>query len=155
MPRKMEFTRSDVHLIEVLFDQLRAKPGAFERMGGAKRWLLIEPAGGKPDVKIEVNIGDGDPDAMNLILNTTAVEPGKAIYPDLAERGVTTPSGWILMADVGWVLGWRLPKDTPLETVSDFAFRATKALAGEPEDGRWTAQVVKRGPRPGYTNPKI
>jgi hypothetical protein len=28
MPRKMEFTRSDVHLIEVLFDQLRAKPGA-------------------------------------------------------------------------------------------------------------------------------
>ena len=98
MPRKMEFTRSDVHLIEVLFDQLRAKPGAFERMGGAKRWLLIEPAGGKPDVKIEVNIGDGDPDAMNLILNTTAVEPGKAIYPDLAERGVTTPSGWILMA---------------------------------------------------------
>jgi len=151
----MEFTRSDVHLIGVLFDQITAEPGRFERMGGSKRWLVIGPAGGQPDVKIEVNVGDGDPDAMNLVLNITGVEPGKAIYPDLAERGVTTPAGWILMADVGWVLGWRLPKDTPLEKVSDFAFRATKALVGEPADARWTARVEKRGPRPGYTNPKI
>lgn len=155
MPRRMEFTQQDVHLIGVLFAQLQAKPGRMERMGGSKKWLVIEPLGGEPDVRIEVNVGDGDPDAMNLILNTTATEPGKAAYPDLAERGATTPAGWILMADVGWVLGWRLPKDTPLDKVSDFAFRATRALAGEPGDGRWKARIEKRGPRPGYTNPKI
>lgn len=155
MARQIEFTRSDVHLAGFLFDQLHAKPGRMERMGGARRWLVIEPAAGEPDVKIEMNVGDGDPDAMNLILNVTDVEPGKAIYPDLAERGATTPAGWILMADVGWVIAWRLPKDTPFEKVSDFAFRATGALAGEPGDGRWKARVEKRGPRPGYTNPKI
>ncbi len=155
MARRIEFQQADVHMIGVLFDQLQAKKGAFERMGNTHRWLVIEPVGGKPDVRIEVNAGDGDPKAMNLVLNIHEVEPGKAIYPDLAERGVTTPQGWILMADVGWVLGWRLPLDTPLEKISDFAFRATRALAGEPPEGMWKAQVVKRGPRPGYTNPKI
>ncbi len=155
MPRRMEFTQQDVHLIGVLFDKLQAKPGRMERMGGSKKWLVIEPAGGEPDIKIEVNVGDGDPDAMNVILNTTATEPGKAVYPELAERGATTPAGWILMADVGWVIAWRAPKDTPLEKVSDFAFRATRAVAGEPGDGRWVARIEKRGPRPGYTNPKI
>ncbi len=155
MARQIEFTREDTHLIGVLFDQLAATPGRFERMGGSQRWLIVEPAAGSPDVKIEINIGDGDPEAMNLILNVTDTEPGKPVYPELAERGATTPAGWILMADVGWVIAWRLPKDTPLEQVSDFAFRATKVLAGEPDDGRWTAQVIKRGPRPGYTNPKI
>jgi hypothetical protein len=153
--RRISFTRSDVHLAGVLFDRMTAEPGRWERMSGAKRWLVLVPESGNPDVKIEVNVGDGDPDAMNLILNVTGDEPGKPVYPDLAERGVTTPAGWILMADVGWVLGWRLPKDTPLEKVSDFAFRATKALVGEPDDGRWIAELVKRGPRPGYTNPKI
>jgi hypothetical protein len=153
--KRIELERSDVHLIGVLFDQLHAPRGRWERMGDSRRWLVIEPAAGEPDVKVEVNVGDGDPDAMNVILNVTGVEPGKAAYPELAERGVTTPRGWILMADVGWVLGWRLPKDTPLETITDFAFRATKALVGEPEDGRWVARVEKRGPRPGYTNPKI
>ena len=155
MARKIQFERSDVHLAGALFEQLHAKPGRFARMGGARQWLVIEPASGSPDVKIEMNVGDGDPNAMNLILNVTTTEPGKAAYPDLAERGVTTPSGWILMADVGWVLGWRLPKDTPFETVGDFAFRAAKALAGDPGDGRWSARLEKRGPRPGYTNPKI
>jgi len=153
--RKIEFSQGDVHLAGVLFDQITAEPGRFERMGGAKRWLVMEPASGKPDVKIEVNVGDGDPDAMNVIVNQTATEPGKPAYPDLAERGATTPSGWILMADVGWVLGWRAPKDTTLDQVSAFTFRATKVMAGEPEDGRWVARIEKRGPRPGYTNPKI
>lgn len=153
--RKIEFGRSDVHLAGVLFDQLHAKRGRMERLGDSRRWLVIEPVAAEPDIKIEINVGDGDPDAMNLVLNITGVEPGKPIYPDLAQRGVTTPSGWILMADVGWVMGWRLPKDTPFEKVSDFGFRATKALVGEPADGRWKARVEKRGPRPGYTNPKI
>lgn len=153
--KRIDFTQSDVHLIGVLFEQIQAEPGRFERMGGAKKWVVLSPSSGKPDVTIEVNIGDGDPDAMNVILNQTGTEPGKPAYPDLAERGVKTPSGWILMADVGWVLGWRAPKDTTLDQVSDFSFRATKALAGEPEDGRWTARLIKRGPRPGYTNPKI
>jgi len=153
--RKIEFNQGDVHLAGVLFDNVTAEPGRFERMGSTKRWLVIEPASGKPDVSIEVNVGDGDPDAMNVIVNQTGTEPGKPVYPELAERGAKTPSGWVLMADVGWVIGWRAPKDTTLDQVSDFAFRATKAVAGEPEDGRWIARVVKRGPRPGYTNPKI
>ena len=155
MAKRIEFEQQDVHLIGVLFDRLNAKRGRLERMGDSRRWLVIEPASGEPDVKIEVNIGDGDPDAMNLILNVTGVEPGKPVYPELAGRGVTTPSGWILMADVGWVIAWRLPKDTTLDKVSDFSFRATKALVGEPDDGRWKAWLEKRGPRPGYTNPKI
>ena len=153
--RRIEFERSDIHLAGVFFERLHAPRGRLERLGDARRWLVIEPASGKPDVKIEINVGDGDPNAMNLILNVTGVEPGKPAYPELAERGVTTPSGWILMADVGWVLGWRLPLDTPFEKVSDFGFRATKALAGEPSDNRWVARMEKRGPRPGYTNPKI
>jgi len=151
----MEFQQEDVHLIGVLFDQLQGKQGRFERMGGSRRWLVLEPQAGKPDVKIEVNAGDGDPNAMNLIVNLSSVEPGKPAYPDLAERGVTTPQGWQLMADVGWVLGWRLPLDTPLEKVSDFAFRATRALSGEVPDRKWRAAIERRGPRPGYTNPKI
>lgn len=153
--KRIEFERSDVHLAGVLFERLHAKRGRWERLGDARRWLVIEPASGEPDVKIEINVGDGDPDAMNLILNVTGVEPGKAVYPDLAEQGVKTPSGWVLMADVGWVIAWRLPKDTPFEQVTDFAFRGTKALSGEPSDGRWKAWLEKRGPRPGYTNPKI
>lgn len=155
MAKRIEFERSDVHLAGFLFDKLTAKRGRMERLGDARRWLVIEPASGEPDAKIEINVGDGDPDAMNLILNVTGVEPGKPIYPELADRGVTTPPGWVLMADVGWVIAWRLPKDTTLEKVSDFAFRGTKALVGEPGDGRWKAWLEKRGPRPGYTNPKI
>ena len=126
--RKIEFDQGDVHLAGVLFDNVTAEPGRFERMGSTKRWLVIEPASGTPDVSIEVNVGDGDPDAMNVIVNQTGTEPGKPIYPDLAERGAKTPSGWILMADVGWVIAWRAPKDTTLDQVSDFAFRATKAV---------------------------
>ncbi len=104
MAKRIEFERSDVHLVGFMFDRLHAKRGRFERMGDARRWLVIEPASGEPDIKIEMNVGDGDPDAMNLILNVTGVEPGKPAYPELAGRGVTTPSGWILMADVGWVI---------------------------------------------------
>ena len=153
--KKIEFDQGDVHLAGVLFDNVTAEPGRLERMGSTKRWLVIEPASGKPDVAIEINVGDGDPDAMNVIINQTGTEPGKPVYPELAERGATTPSGWILMADVGWVVAWRAPKDTTLDQVSAFTFRAVKAVAGEPEDGRWVAKVVKRPPRPGYTNPKI
>lgn len=153
MPRRMEFRQADVHLIAVLFDQLQAKRGPFGR--GKFRWLVIEPAEGKPDARIEVNAGDGDENAMNLVLTVSAVEPGKPAYPELAERGVTTPRGWQLMADVGWVLGWRLPLDSSLEAVSGFGFRATRALAGEVPDDRWRAWIEKRPPRPGYTNPKI
>ncbi len=155
MAKQIEFEQSDAHLAGVYFERLHAKRGRLEKLGDSRRWLVIQPASGDPDIKIEINVGDGDPDAMNLILNVTDVEPGKPIYPELAERGVTTPSGWILMADVGWVIAWRLPKDTPFEKVNGYAFRATKALAGEPSDGRWVARMEKRGPRPGYTNPKI
>ena len=155
MAKRIEFEQSDVHLAGVFFERLHAKRGRMERLGNSRRWLVMEPASGKPEAKIEINVGDGDPDAMNLILNTTAVEPGKPVYPELADRGVTTPSGWILMTDVGWVIAWRLPQDTPFDKVTDFSFRATKALVGEPDDGRWKAWLEKRGPRPGYTNPKI
>jgi hypothetical protein len=153
--RKIEFTQGDVHLAGFLFDNVTAEPGRFERMGNQRRWLVIEPASGTPDVSIEVNVGDGDPDAMNIVVNQTGTEPGKPIYPEIADRGAKTPSGWILMADVGWVIGWRAPKDTTLDQVSDFGFRILKAVNAEPEDGRWVARIVKRGPRPGYTNPKI
>jgi hypothetical protein len=153
MAKRMEFTKDDVHLIGVLFDQLQAKRGFLSR--GTFRWLVLEPAAGDPDVRIEVNAGDGDENAMNLIVNHTATEPGKPAYPEIAERGVTTPQGWQLMVDVGWVLGWRLPLDTPLDRVTDFSFRATRALAGEVPDERWRAWIEKRPPRPGYTNPKI
>lgn len=153
MPRRMQFTQSDVHLIGVLFDQLQAKQGFLSR--GTFRWLVITPAGGVPDVSIELNAGDGDENAFNLILNQSATEPGEPAYPELGERGVTTPTGWQLMADVGWVLGWRLPLDTPFDRITDFAFRASRALAGDVPDERWTARVEKRPPRPGYTNPKI
>lgn len=151
MPKRIKFTQDDAHLAGVLFEQLNPK----RSFGGGLKWLVIEPAAGKPDVKVEVNKGDGDPDAMNVILNVSDVEPGKPAYPELAERGVTTPSGWILMADVGWVLGWRTRLDTPFDKVTDFAFRATRALSGEVPDHRWVARIEKRGPRPGYTNPKI
>ena len=155
MAKRIEFERSDVHLAGFLYESLHAKRVHMERLGNSRKWLVIEPVAGEPDAKIEINVGDGDPDAMNLILNVTGVEPGKPIYPDLAERGVTTPSGWILMADVGWVIAWRMPKDVPFEKLTDFSFRATKALVGEPSDNRWKARLEKRGPRPGYTNPKI
>ena len=118
--RKIEFTQGDVHLAGFLFDNVTAEPGRLERMGSQRRWLVIEPASGTPDVSIEVNVGDGDPDAMNVIVNQTGTEPGKPIYPEIAERGAKTPSGWILMTDVGWVIGWRAPKDTTLDQVSDF-----------------------------------
>jgi len=155
MARKIEFAEADFHLAGAMFESLRAKPGAFARMGNSKRWLVLEPAGGTPDASIEINAGDGDPNAYNVIVNVSSVEPGKPAYPNLAERGVTTPPGWILMADVGWVLGWRLPLDNDFERISGFGFRAVKALAGAPDDGRWRASLVKRGPRPGFTNPKI
>lgn len=155
MAKTIDFPRTDFHLAGVLFEQLRAEKGRFERMGGSHRWLVIAPKSGSPDAKIEINAGDGDPNAMNLVLNATTVEPGKPIYPELAERGVTTPSGWILMADVGWVIGWRLPLDTGFERIADFSFRALKTLGAEPEDGMWRAQLQKRPPRPGFTNPDM
>ena len=99
--------------------KVTAEPGRFERMGGSEAVAGdLEPASGKPDVSIEVNVGDGDPDAMNVIVNQTGTEPGKPAYPEIAERGATTPSGWILMADVGWVMGWRAPKSTTFEQVA-------------------------------------
>ena len=155
MARKIEFLESDFHLAGAMFESLTAKPGVFERMGSNQRWLFVAPAGGSPDASIEINAGDGDPNAYNLIVNLSAGEPGKPAYPNLAERGVTTPQGWQLMADVGWVMGWRLPLDTGFERISSFGFSVVKALAGAPDDGRWRATLVKRGPRPGFTNPKL
>lgn len=153
--RKIEFMESDIHLAGAMFESLRAKPGMLERMGKSFRWLVLEPVGSSPDASIEINAGDGDPNAYNLIVNLSSGEPGKPAYPNLAERGVTTPQGWQLMADVGWVLGWRLPFENELDRIGGFGFSVVRALAGAPDDGRWRATLVKRGPRPGFTNPKL
>ena len=149
MARGTEFTTRDTEPLEPLFRKLTAPPGRFERWSKTFRWIACKPAGGEPDVSIEVGIEER---VLNLVVTTTAAgfEPGSALIPTIGERGVRTPSGWQLMTDVGWVIGWRAPGDTPAEEVMSFGFKVVKGLRLEPEDARWTARFEARPPRPGW-----
>lgn len=143
----IEFEPGDLTPLDGLIAKLTAPPGRFERFSKTYRWISARPAGGEPDVSVDVGI---EPRVLNLVVTTTGFEPGKELIPTLGERGVTTPQGWQLMADVGWVIGWRAPGDLPPERVLRFGFRVTKALRLEPEAGRWVARFEARPPRPGW-----
>jgi len=142
-----EFMPDDLMPLEPLFRKLAAPPGRFERFSKAQRWVSAKPAGGKPDVSVDVGVQDP---VLNLVVTTTEFEPGRDLIPILGERGVTTPSGWQLMADVGWVVGWRAPGNVEPEKVMRFGFKVAKGLRVEPEDGRWVARFEPRPPRPGW-----
>lgn len=145
--RKVEFGAEDLLPLEPLLLGLAGKPGLWNRIRGRERWLIARPAGGEPDVAIELNLGE---QVINLVVTTSGFEPGKPLLPRLAERGVSTPGGWQLMADVGWVLGWRAPRSLEPEQVLRFAFSVVKALERAPADGRWLARLESRPPRPGW-----
>jgi hypothetical protein len=142
-----EFMQNDLEALDPLFEKLTAKPGRFERMSRNYRWISAKPAGGEPDVSVDLGI---EPKVLNLIVTTTGFEPGRELIPMLGERGVTTPTGWQLMADVGWVIGWRAPGDLPPRRVLAFGFEVAKGLRLEPEDKRWVARFEARPPRPGW-----
>ncbi len=150
MAKDVEFSQRDLDLLEPLFERMRAKPGFIERMSKAQRWLVATPADGEADATIEFNIGER---ALNLVITTTGFEPGKALIPTLGERGVTTPTGWQLMADVGWVLGWRAPPDTRPAKVLEFGFKVIVTLGLEPPEQLWKGRVTGKPPRPGW-NPE-
>ena len=147
MARGTELTPADLSPLEPLIGKLTAPPGRFERWSKTYRWISAKPAGGKPEVSVDVGIEER---VKNLVVTTTGFEPGKALIPTLGERGVTTPTGWQLMTDVGWVIGWRAPGDTPAEEVMSFGFKVVKGLRLEPEDARWAARFEARPPRPGW-----
>jgi hypothetical protein len=138
--RKVEFDSENLIALEPLLLRLGGKRGLFERLRNRERWLIARPAAGEPDVSVE----------LNLVVTMTGFEPGKPLLPGLAERGVSTPSGWQLMADVGWVLGWRAPRNEEPEQVLRFALRVVRELGLAPADGRWRAQLEGRPPRPGW-----
>ena len=142
-----EFMPDDLAPLEGLIAKLTAPPGRFERWSKGFRWISAKPAGGEPDVSVDVGIEER---VLNLVVTTTGFEPGRELIPTLGERGVTTPTGWQLMADVGWVIGWRAPGDLPPERVMRFGFDVVKGLRLEPEDHRWIARFEVRPPRPGW-----
>lgn len=149
MARGTEFTAGDLSPLDPLIRKLTAPPGRFERWSKTYRWISAKPAGGEPQVSVDVGI---EPRVLNLVVTTTAtgLEPGSELIPTLGERGIRTPSGWQLMADVGWVIGWRAPGDTAPEQVMRFGLDVVRALRLEPEDGRWVARFEARPPRPGW-----
>ena len=147
MAKGTEFIAGDLGALDPLFRKLTAPPGRFERWSKTYRWVSAKPAGGEPEVSVDVGIEER---VKNLVVTTTGFEPGKALIPTLGERGVTTPTGWQLMTDVGWVIGWRAPGDTPAEEVMSFGLKIVKGLRLEPEDARWTARFEARPPRPGW-----
>jgi hypothetical protein len=142
-----EFTPADLSQLDPLIAKLTAPPGRFERLSRSYRWISAKPADGEPDVSVDLGIEEK---VLNLVVTTTGFEPGKELIPTLGERGVTTPQGWQLMADVGWVIGWRAPGDLPPERVMRFGFEVVKGLRLEPDDGRWVARFEARPPRPGW-----
>jgi hypothetical protein len=147
--RGTEFTSGDLTPLEPLFAKLGAPPGRFERLTKSYRWVSAKPASGAPEVSVDVGI---EPRVLNLVVTTTAggFEPGAELVPILGQRGVTTPRGWQLMADVGWVIGWRAPGDAGPEAVMRFGLEVVRGLRLEPDDGRWSARFEARPPRPGW-----
>ena len=147
MAKSTEFTAGDLGPLDPLFAKLTEPPGRFERWSRSYRWVSAKPAGGEPAVSVDVGIEER---CLNLVVTTTGFEPGKALIPTLGERGVTTPTGWQLMTDVGWVIGWRAPRDAGAERVMAFGLEVVRGLREEPEDGRWTARFEARPARPGW-----
>jgi hypothetical protein len=143
----IEFMQGDLSALDGLIAKLTAPPGRFERFSKSYRWISAKPAAGEPDVSVDVGIEER---VLNLVVTTTGFEPGRELIPTLGERGVTTPQGWQLMADVGWVIGWRAPGNLEPERVLRFGFEVVKGLRLEPEDGRWVARFEARPPRPGW-----
>lgn len=147
MAKGTEFGQDDLAPLEELIAKLTAPAGRHERRKRLHRWISAKPASGDPDVSVDLGVEE---DVLNLIVTTTGFEPGKALVPILRERGVSAPSGWQLMADVGWVIGWRTPRALPPEQVVRFGLDVVKGLRLEPEDKRWRARFEKRPPRPGW-----
>ena len=148
MAKGTEFTQDDLTRLDGLIAKLTAPPGRFERRGKSSyRWIAAVPAGGVPDVSVDLGVEER---VLNLIVTMTGFEPGRELLATLTDRGVTTPAGWQLMADVGWVVGWRAPRDLPPERVLRFGFEVVRALRLEPEDRRWRARFETRPPRPGW-----
>jgi hypothetical protein len=143
MAKKVEFTHADVGKVEPLFEWLHEEPSRWERITGNERWLKVEPVPPSGDFDVSMRLS---PDGMKLVVNTTKVPPGEAFAPKLAERGVRTPTGWQLVTDVGWVLGWLAPSATPLSDLLDFGFRVADAV-GSP-GMMWKATQEKRTPDP-------
>ena len=142
-----EFTANDVEALDPLFEKLTGQPSRFERWSKTFRWVSAKPADSEPDVTVDVGM---EPRCFNLIVTTTGFEPGTELIPRLGERGVTTPTGWQLMADVGWVIGWRAPPDERPQKVLEFGLKVVKGLGLEPPDARWKARFETRPPRPGW-----
>jgi hypothetical protein len=136
--------------LEPLFERLSAKPGRFERISRSSRWLILEPLDPQSaGVSIEVQQTER---LYNLVVHNRSIEPGTEARPYLGQRGVTTPAGWQMAADVGWVLGWRVPPQTEVRKVVEFGFKVVHAVS--PVQGRWRARVEPRPPRPGFTEVK-
>lgn len=147
MAKGTEFTADDLAPLEPLVQKLGAPPGRFERWSKTYRWISAKPASGDPEPTVDVGVEE---QVMNLVVTTTGFEPGKPLIPTLGERGVTTPTGWQLMTDVGWVIGWRAPKSATPEEVMRFGLKVVRGLRIEPDDGRWSARFEARPPRPGW-----
>lgn len=147
MAKGTEFTQDDLTPLDGLIAKLTAPPGRFERWSKTYRWISARPAAGEPDVSVDVGIEER---VLNLVVTTTGFEPGKPLIPTLGERGVTTPTGWQLMTDVGWVIGWRAPGNLPPERVLRFGLEVVRGLRLEPEDRRWVGRFEARPPRPGW-----
>lgn len=143
MAKKVEFTQADVGLAEPLFATLHETPSRWERISGNERWLKIEPVPSTGDFDLAMHLS---PNGMRVVINTTKVEPGKAFGPTLAQRGVRTPTGWQLVTDVGWVLGWMAPSATPLTDIVNFGFRVAQSVGAG--GGIWRATLEKRQPDP-------
>lgn len=156
MPRGIELTERDVGALEPLFEQMKAKPGLFERMGKSSRWLILEPVGDSNRSSVELNGVSIElqqtEHVQNLVVHNRAIEPGTEARGKLGQAGVTTPPGWQLAADVGWVLGWRVPTKVDPRKIVEFGFRVVHAV--DPVDGMWRARVEPRPPRPGFTEVK-
>lgn len=144
--RGIDIEENQLDDLEPLIERLQAKPGRFERMTKNSRWLVLEPLGEAGGVSIEIESTER---LFNLIVHNRAIEPGTEARGTLGQRGVTTPVGWQLAADVGWVLGWRIPPTTEVRKIVEFGFRVIRAVS--PVDGRWRARVEPRPPRPGFT----
>lgn len=135
--------------LEPLIERLHAKPGRFERITRSSRWLILEPIGVPPGISIEVQATER---LYNLVVHNRSIEPGTEARGTLGQHGVTTPAGWQMAADVGWVLGWRIPPETEVSKIVQFGFRVVRAVS--PVDGKWQARVEPRPPRPGFTEVK-
>jgi hypothetical protein len=148
--RGIDIEENQLDDLEPLFERLMAQPGRFERMSRNSRWLVLEPLDPEAaGVSIELQHTER---LFNLVVNNRHIEPGTEARPQLGQRGVTTPAGWQLAADVGWVLGWRVPPQTEPRTVVEFGFKVVHAVS--PVQGRWRARVEPRPPRPGFTEVK-